>query len=232
MDRRQFLALSTTVAVRSGSKQEPAQATPVRSETLRATYWGSEYYDEHEQQQLMDVFTSRSPFRWYGPNGKVPMKVATFEKEFAQRMQTQYALAVTSGTAALHCAVNALQIGPGDEVILPAWTWHSCYAAIVLAGALPVFAEIDNSFNIDPGGIEDKITPNTKALMAVHLQGNPCDMDRILLIARKHKIRIIEDCAQSVGASYKGRPVGSMGDIGIYSLQLNKRLQQVRVGPW
>jgi 8-amino-3,8-dideoxy-alpha-D-manno-octulosonate transaminase len=118
--------------------------------------------------------------------------------------------AVTSGTAALHCAVNALQIGPGDEVILPAWTWHSCYAAIVLAGALPVFAEIDNSFNIDPGGIEDKITPNTKALMAVHLQGNPCDMDRILLIARKHKIRIIEDCAQSVGASYKGGPLGSI----------------------
>jgi len=152
------------------------------------------------------------------------MKVLTFEKEFAQRMQTRYALAVTSGTAALQCAVNALEIGPGDEVILPAWTWHSCFSAIVLAGALPVFAEVDTSFNIDPSDIEQRITPRTKAVMAVHLQGNPCDMDQILAIARKHQIRVIEDCAQSVGASYKGRPVGSMGAIGIYSLQLNKTI--------
>jgi 8-amino-3,8-dideoxy-alpha-D-manno-octulosonate transaminase len=139
-------------------------------------------------------------------------------------MQTRYALAVTSGTAALHCAVAALQIGPGDEVILPAWTWHSCYNAIVLAGALPVFAEIDESFNIDPGDLEGKITPQTKAIMAVHLQGNPCDMDRILSIARKHKCRVIEDCAQSVGGSYRGRPLGSLADISIYSLQLNKTI--------
>jgi len=150
--------------------------------------------------------------------------VAAFEAEFATRMQTRFALAVTSGTAALQCAVAALEIGPGDEVVLPAWTWHSCYNAIVLAGALPVFAEIDESFNIDPADIESKITPQTKALMVAHLQGNPCDMDRILPIARKHNCRVIEDCAQSVGASYKGRPLGSMGDISIFSLQLNKTI--------
>jgi 8-amino-3,8-dideoxy-alpha-D-manno-octulosonate transaminase len=150
--------------------------------------------------------------------------VATFEREFAARMQTRYALGVTSGTAALQCAVAALEIGPGDEVILPAWTWHSCFNAIVLAGALPVFAEIDESFNIDPDDLESKLTPQTRAIMAVHLQGNPCDMDRILSIARKHKCRVIEDCAQSVGASYKGRPLGSMADISIYSLQLNKTI--------
>jgi 8-amino-3,8-dideoxy-alpha-D-manno-octulosonate transaminase len=139
-------------------------------------------------------------------------------------MGTRYALAVTSGTAALQCAVNALEVGPGDEVILPAWTWHSCYSAILLSGGLPVFAEIDESFNIDPADIERRITPSTKAIMAVHLQGNPSDLDCILPIARKHNLRVIEDCAQSLGASYKGRPVGSIGDIGIYSLQLNKTI--------
>ncbi|MCX6636196.1 MAG: DegT/DnrJ/EryC1/StrS family aminotransferase [Acidobacteria bacterium] len=155
---------------------------------------------------------------------KPPMKVLTFEKEFAARMGTKYALAVTSGTAALQAAVAALEIGPGDEVIMPAWTWHSCCSAVVLAGALPVFAEIDESFNIDPGDIEHRITPATKLIMAVHLQGNPADLGRILPLARKRGIRVLEDCAQSVGGSYKGRPLGSLGDIGIYSLQLNKTI--------
>ncbi len=152
------------------------------------------------------------------------MKVATFEKEFAVRMQTRYALGVTSGTTALQTALAALEIGPGDEVILPAWTWHSCFNTIVHAGALPVFAEIDESFNIDPTDIERSITPATKLIMAVHLQGNPCNLDAVLAIARKHKLRVLEDCAQSVGGSYKGRPLGSLGDIGIYSLQLNKTI--------
>jgi 8-amino-3,8-dideoxy-alpha-D-manno-octulosonate transaminase len=90
-------------------------------------------------------------------------------------MGTRFALAVTSGTAALTAALAALQVGPGDEVILPAWTWHSCFNAIVLAGALPVFGEIDESFNLDPNDLERKITPQTKVILAVHLQGNPCD---------------------------------------------------------
>src|SRR5437763_11132494 len=221
MNRRQFLATSAVTAV---ALQAAVPASEIRSKPLKASYWGPEYYGEEEQQQLDEVLSSRSPFRWYGPNGRIPMKVLTFEKEFAERMQTRYTLAVTSGTAALQCAVNALQVGPGDEVILPAWTWHSCYTAILLAGGLPVFAEIDKSFNIDPDDIENHITPRTKAIMVVHLQGNPADLDRILPIARKHNLRIIEDCAQSLGASYKGRPVGSIGDIGIYSLQLNKTI--------
>jgi 8-amino-3,8-dideoxy-alpha-D-manno-octulosonate transaminase len=223
MNRRYFLAAATFAAATSHA--EPADTvsdSPVRSQPLRASFWGTQYYDDKEREQVTQVLDTQSPFRWYG---KVkPMKVATFEKEFAQRMRTQYALAVTSGTAALQCAVNALEIGPGDEVILPSWTWHSCYSAILLAGALPVFAEIDESFNIDPSDIEHRITPSTKAIMAVHLQGNAADLDHILPIARKHNLRVIEDCAQSLGASYKGRPVGSVGDIGIYSLQLNKTI--------
>jgi 8-amino-3,8-dideoxy-alpha-D-manno-octulosonate transaminase len=171
---------------------------------------------------LEDVLASHNPFRWYGPGRKEPTQCATFESEFAQRMQCRHALGVTSGTAALQCAMAALGVGPGDEVILPAWTWYACYNAIVLAGALPVFAEIDESLNIDPDDVEQRITPNTKAIMAVHLEGCPCDMDRILSIARKHRIKVLEDCAQSLGASYKGKPLGSMGEIAIYSFQLCK----------
>jgi 8-amino-3,8-dideoxy-alpha-D-manno-octulosonate transaminase len=226
MDRRTFL---TGAAFAAGALAEsPALATeggkPVRETPLRAGYFGTQFYDDKERQQLGDVLEARQPFRWYGPGTQPPQKAATLEKEFAERMQTRFALAVTSGTAALTTAMAALEVGPGDEVILPAWTWHSCYSAVVLSGALPVFAEIDESLNLDPGDVATKITPQTKVIMAVHTLGNPCDMDRILAIAHKHRIRVLEDCAQSVGARYKGRPVGSLGDIGIYSMQINKTI--------
>jgi 8-amino-3,8-dideoxy-alpha-D-manno-octulosonate transaminase len=107
---------------------------------------------------------------------------------------------------------------------MPAWTWHSDCTAVVRAGALPVFAEIDESFNIDPDDIESRITPRTKAIIAVYLQGNSADMDRILPIARKHGVRVLEDCSQAVGASYKGRRLGSLGDIATYSHQESKTI--------
>jgi 8-amino-3,8-dideoxy-alpha-D-manno-octulosonate transaminase len=226
MNRRIFLAGAAITAAASENTPKLAVegGTPTRQTPLQADFWGTSFYGEEENRELADVVKTRRPFRWYGPGKEPPAKVATFEKEFAHRMQTRYALGVTSGSAALQTAVAACGIGPGDEVILPAWTWHSCFNAIVLAGALPVFAEIDESFNIDASDIESKITPQTKLIMAVHLQGNPADMDRVLEIARRRGIRVLEDCAQSVGASYKGRPVGSMGDIGIYSMQLNKTI--------
>jgi 8-amino-3,8-dideoxy-alpha-D-manno-octulosonate transaminase len=226
LNRRAFLtaAAATAGASRAASTLALDGGKPVRDKRLKAGYWGTQYYDSAEKGQLMDVLESRSPFRWYGPGPQPPQKVLAFEKEFAARMQAPYALAVTSGTAALQTALAALEVGPGDEVILPAWTWHSCFNAVVLAGALPVFAEIDESFNIAPHDIESKITPQTKVIMVVHLQGNPCDLERVLAIARKHKLRVLEDCAQSVGASYRGKPVGSFGDIGMYSLQMNKTI--------
>src|SRR5215471_2749517 len=189
MNRRSFLAAAAaaTGAVRSAS------AKPVRATPLHARFFGPLYYDEKERQELIDVVETGRPFRWYGPGNQPPMKVLTFEQEFAARMRRRFAVAVTSGTAALQTAVAAVGIGPGDEVILPAWTWYSCFNAIVLAGALPVFAEIDESFNIDPADLEEKITPQTKVIMAVHLQGNPCDMARILAVARKHRLRVLED---------------------------------------
>jgi 8-amino-3,8-dideoxy-alpha-D-manno-octulosonate transaminase len=225
VDRRNFLAAAAAAAI--GSAQAAPQlavdgGTPVRSKPLSGLNWGPQYYDGKEQQQLEEVLASRNPFRFYNPLDK--SKVALLENEWGARMQTKYALAVTSGTAALHVAMAALEVGPGDEVILPAWTWYSCYNTVIQAGALPVFAEIDESFNIDPKAIEPLITPQTKVIMAVHLQGNPADMDPILAIARKHGLKVLEDASQSVGASYKGKPLGSMGDIGIYSLQQTKTI--------
>ena len=219
MNRRKFIATSAAAAAISAPAQENS---PVRTQPLKASpYWGPQHYDSAEQAELSGVLQSGHPFRWYaGPNSKV----LAFEREFAAHIGTKYALAVTSGTSALQSALAALEIGPGDEVILPAWTWHSCFNSIVHAGALPVIAEIDETFNIDPDDIERHITPQTKAIMAVHLQGNPCQIDRVLEVARKHKLRVLEDCAQSVGASFKGRKLGSLGDIAIYSLQQNKTI--------
>ena len=224
MHRRTFLATAAGVSLMPASADQLAVngGTPVRTEPLSTTNWGPLFYDDKERAQLDEVLESRRPFRFANPLDR--SKVALFENEFAARMRTKYALAVTSGTAALHTALAALEVGPGDEVIIPAWTWYSCYATVIQVGALPVFAEIDESFNLDPADIERHITPNTRVIMAVHLQGNPADMDPILAIARKHKLKVLEDASQSVGASYKGRPLGSMGDIGIYSLQQSKTI--------
>jgi len=225
MDRRAFLATA------AGATLMPAAAapqlavnggTPVRTQPLGSANWGPLFYDDKEQTQLTEVIESRKPFRF--ANSLEQSKVARFEDEYAARMQTKYALAVTSGTAALHTALAALEVGPGDEVIIPAWTWYACYATVIQVGALPVFAEIDESFNLDPADLERHITPQTRVIMAVHLQGNPADMDPLLALARKHGLKVLEDCSQSVGASYKGRPLGSMGDIGIYSLQQSKSI--------
>ena len=137
---------------------------------------------------------------------------------------SKYAIGVTSGTTALYTAMAALEVGPGDEVILPAWTWYADYDAVVLSGALPVFAEIDESLAMDPKDIEHRITPRTKAIAPSHLQGGVADMDAILEIARKHKLRVLEDCAQCCGGRYKGKYVGAIGDIGINSFQLSKTI--------
>jgi 8-amino-3,8-dideoxy-alpha-D-manno-octulosonate transaminase len=224
MNRRAFLAASAGAAAGAGPAPAQGAGRPVRDTPLTAGFFGTQYYDEQERQQLLEVHQRRQPFRWYGPGPRPPEKVAAFERELAARMRSRFALAVTSGTAALATALAALQVGPGDEVLLPAWTWHSCYSAVVLAGALPVFAEIDESFNLDPADLEARITPQTKAILAAHLQGMPCDMDRILAVARRHRLRVLEDSAQSLGGSYRGRPLGSLGDVGIYSMQIYKTI--------
>src|SRR5262249_1266473 len=142
MRRRSFLAAAAALA--QSSSIDPLLAAdggkPVRQRLLRSTYYGPEYYDDAELAELRDVLTKRQPFRWYGPGASAAGKVLELEKALAARMQVKYALGVSSGTAALTTALAALGIGPGDEVVLPAWSWYSCFNSIVMHGALPVFA--------------------------------------------------------------------------------------------
>ena len=151
--------------------------------------------------------------------------VAKFEAGFAARVGRQHGVAVCNGTAALDAAVEALGIGPGDEVIMPAFTIISCITQIVRAGAIPVLVDSDaTTWNMDVSQIEAKITPRTKAIMVVHIYGLPVDMDPVMDIARRHGLKVLEDAAEMHGQTYKGRPCGSFGDISTFSFYPNKHL--------
>lgn len=143
-----------------------------------------------------------------------------FEGAFASLIGTKYALAMNSGTSTLHSAYVALGVGPGDEVIVPTYTWHATITPVLHCAATPVFCDIDpETLTISPEEIEKKITPKTKAISIVHVWGNVCDMDAILEIARRHHLPVVEDCSHAHGASWKGKKVGSMGAIGCFSCQ-------------
>jgi len=193
---------------------------PPASAPLPGPWPGAWMIGEEEVQAVMEVMRAKSPFRHYGPH--VLGKAREFEKAFAARMDTRYALGVTSGTAALIVGLAGLEVGLEDEVIMPAYTWVSCPSAVVALGGVPVMAEVDESLSLDPEDLERRITPRTKAIMVVHVGGVAAGMDRIMAVARKHGLRVLEDCAQSCGASFRGKPIGSMGDAGAFSLQLNK----------
>ena len=186
---------------------------------------GSYVFGEEERKELLEVMEGGHLFR-YGAedNPKFKRKVLSFEQEMAKKHDLKHMVATSSGTGALMCCLVALGIGAGDEVIVPGYTFIASISAIVLRNAIPVLAEIDNSLNMDPTKIEALITPRTKAIMPVHMLGNPCDMDAIMAIAKKHNLYVIEDCCQAVGASYKGRRVGSFGDMAAYSLNVFKTI--------
>lgn len=154
-----------------------------------------------------------------GPNTK------ELEKELASFFGVKYTVGLNSGTDALHLALRALDIGAGDEVITTAFTFVATTEAIGIVGAKPVFVDINpDTFNIDPDKIEAAITPKTKAIIPVHLYGQPCEMDKIMDIAKRHNLRVIEDCCQAIGATYKGQMVGSFGDFGCLSFYPTKNL--------
>jgi dTDP-4-amino-4,6-dideoxygalactose transaminase len=140
--------------------------------------------------------------------------IAEFERAFAEKTGAKYAVTVSSGTAAMHTCVGAINPDPGDEIIVTPWTSGGSIIGMLLANCVPVFADVDDTYNIDPKDVEAKITPRTRAIMAVHLFGNPCDMDALGDIARRHKLFLIEDACQSHFAQYQGRTVGTIGDIG------------------
>lgn len=194
---------------------------PVRAAPLPPMYPGGMMIGEEEKQAVLAVLEDKNLFRFAGPS-KTPSRVSTFEERFARHFGAQYALGVSSGTAALHCGLVALGIGPGDEVILPAYTFISSATAVIAARAVPIIVEVDDSLTIDPADVERHITPRTRAIMPVHMRGAPCDMDRIMAIARQHNLKVIEDVAQADGASYRGRRLGTFGEVGAFSLQFNK----------
>jgi len=151
--------------------------------------------------------------------------VQTFESDFAAYCSTDYAIGVGSGTDALHLALLACDIGPGDEVITVSNTFFATVEAIALVGARPVFVDIDpGNYNIDVSQVEEAITSRTKAIIPVHLYGHPADMDPILELARSQEIKVIEDACQAHGAEYKGRRTGSLGDAGCFSFYFTKNL--------
>src|SRR5262249_33436797 len=151
------------------------------------------------------VLESLSLFRYSGP--ALGHRVEAFERRFAAALGVPYAVAVSSGTAALRVALAALDVGPGDEVIVPAVTFIASPNAVIAEGAVPVFAEVDASMNLDPADVAARIGPRTKAIMPVHLMGAACRLEEITDLARRYGLRVVEDCAQACGAAYRGRPV-------------------------
>jgi 8-amino-3,8-dideoxy-alpha-D-manno-octulosonate transaminase len=194
--------------------------TPIRDEPLPPPYPGALVMGAEEKRAVLEVIEQRSPFRYYGPN---PLnKVSQFERSLEEYLGVRHALGVSSGTAALKVALVAMGVGPGDEVIVPAYTFVACVSAVVAARAVPVFAEVDDSLNIDVDDLRARMSPRTKAIMVVHLQGVACDMDRVLAVAEPDAVAVLEDCAQSLGGVFRGQKVGTLGKAGVFSLQINK----------
>ena len=181
---------------------------------------GMEIGDE-EEQAVLEVLRAKRLFRYYGP-GEADSKASQLERAFAEKTGARYAVAVTSGTAALVCGLQGIGIGPGDEVIVPAYTWIASASAVVAAGGIPVIAEVDETLLLDPADVKRKISPYTKAIMPVHMRGAACRMDELMALANEHGLKVIEDVAQANGGSYKGQALGTFGDVGCYSLQFNK----------
>lgn len=188
---------------------------------------------EEEKEALMKVMdsgymslfegshTPDDPFSFWG--GPV---VQQFEKEWANWYGATHAVSMNSATSCLYAAIGALGIGFGDEIIVSPYTMTACAAGALVYGAIPVFADVDPKTGcLDPDSIAERITHRTKAILLVHQFGIPADMDSIMQLARKHGIKIIEDCAQAHGTKYKGRYVGTFGDIGVFSLNVNKTIQ-------
>lgn len=195
---------------------------PVRSKPLPLEFPGVHHMDNEEVEAAVRVLKSRSPFRYYGID--LQGEVDAFESEFASFLGVPHALAVTSGTAALHTALTALGVGPGQEVIIPAYLWVSVVAAVVNLGAIPVLADIDETFCLDPAAVQKAITPRTTGMIVVHMSGAPANIVELPKIARERGLFLLEDCAQCAGGSVQGQKVGTFGDMGIFSFQMNKNM--------
>ncbi len=174
-----------------------------------------------EEAAVLEVLRSKRLFRYYGAVDG-PSAVEAFETDFAARLRATHAVAVASGTTALTAALAAAGIGPGDQVIVPAYTWVSTPAAVVAVGAVPVMAEVDDSLTIDVADAETLINERTRAIIPVHMRGAAADMASVMELARRQGLVVIEDTAQAMGGRFHGRALGTIGDLGCFSLQYNK----------
>jgi len=196
---------------------------PIRKNAPLPHEWcGAHYIDQDEIDAASRVLKARSPFRYYGFD--LQHEVDKLEEEFTAYIGRKYAMGTASGTAALQAALGALGVGFGDEVILPGYFWVATVASVVRSGAVPVLVDSDETFSIDPDKVEEKITERTKAIITVHMGGVIGNVDKLVEVAKKHDLKIIEDCAQCTGGWQNGKKAGAFGDMAIYSFQLNKHM--------
>jgi 8-amino-3,8-dideoxy-alpha-D-manno-octulosonate transaminase len=212
--KRTLPGLEQNLAIHGGA--------PVRAEPLPLEFPGVHYMDEREVQAATRVLRSRSLFRYYGLNPQC--EADQFEAEFCAFTGARHALAVGSGTGALHVALAALGVGPGQEVIVPAFLWVAIAAAVVNLGAIPVLADIDETFCLDPADLEQRITPQTRGVVIAHMSGAAGDIHGVRAVARRRRLFLLEDCAQCAGGTVGSQSVGTFGDIGVFSFQMNKNM--------
>jgi perosamine synthetase len=232
--RREFLAASGAVGaaaaaggfggqIARAASPAPTSKSPLAIEggtkAVTETFAPGERWGEPERERLNAALAQNTMFYWQGP------QTALLTERFRKVCPAKYVMTCSSGTAALHIAVAAAGIGPGDEVITTGITDVGTVIGVLYQQGVPVFADlVPNTYNLDPADVERKITPKTKAIIAVHLAGNPCRMDELKSIAGKHKLILIEDCAQAWGAKYRETPVGTIGHIACFSLQQTKQI--------
>ncbi len=193
---------------------------PAVSEPPAAMLPGIMAYDEAEEAAVLEVVRSRNVYRFMDAEGS--SQCEQLEDLFRKSTGRKHALAVTSGTAALLCALQGLGVGPGDEVIVPAFGWIASISSVLGVGAVPIITEVDESLTLDPEAARANISPFTKAIMPVHMRGVPANLGPLLELAAAHNLKLLEDTAQANGGSYQGRQLGSFGDAGAFSLQASK----------
>ena len=202
---------------------------PVIDAPLPSGVSGPSVIGEEEVAAVTELLRSQQLFRYRDSTSRTDTargdgEASAFEREAAEFLGVEYALMVNSGTSALVCALTGVGLGPGDEAIVPGYTYIATAAAVIATGAVPVIAEIDDSLGLDPADLERKITPYTKVIVPVHMRGVPARLDDIMAVARKHDIKVVEDCCQCVGGEYKGKRVGTYGDAGAWSLNYFKTI--------
>jgi len=233
LTRRQFIAAASAGSLAAVASQTiPAYGNISRKASKLAILGGEPvrknkrwpswpYWDENVIDSILKTTKSRIWCRIQSTSGTVP----TLEKKFAELIGAKYCVATGSGTQALHTCVEALGIGPGDEVITSPYTDPGTIASILAARALPVLADLDReSYQLDPDNVERRITENTRAIMPVDIGGQACNMEKIMAIAKKHNLKVIEDSCQAHLAEYQGKRLGTIGDLGCFSFQSSKTI--------